>query len=301
MTRTKGPMTQPRWVGFDMDECLGSFMSVWPYCDVLLKGMTAHDQDHLLTRIAQRLAGTHSHWLFRPNLRQLLDTLRKAEQTGAIAGCFILSNNGSACLVELVRRILNCYTGSSNNPTTGLFKAGWHRTAACRRGKTTKTWEQVVDCLTAAKLPAPKHIRDLLFYDDLDHVMATQIPHYVKVPPYFYTTPTATIFRDLKPVFQREGIPMERLMTVRQTAEEMESHDLAENHEIKMQPPTPAEIAGDIGVFMEGFRRFMETGKSTKRSRTANKKMKPTRRRLQSDARKITRRIHGKKGLWARY
>jgi hypothetical protein len=266
--------------------------------------MASQEQDRLLTRMAQRLSETRAHWLFRPDLRHLLDALQRAEKQGAIAGCFILSNNGSARLVELVRRMLNCYTGSATDPTRGLFKAGWHRGARCRGGRTTKTWEQVVACLKSAGLPPPLHVRDLLFYDDLVHVMAKEIPHYVQVPPYFHVTPTALVFRDLKPVFQQEGISAERIAEVVKSAETAEEQDMAEDRQLKMRPPTPAETAGDMGVFMSGFQRFLSATKTAKKATTktkrATRRHTPTSPTSLTHTKKSTRRA-ARTNLWRRY
>ena len=54
MSRSPGP----RWVGFDMDECLGSFMSLWPFTDVLPKHakMSADTKEEYLNAIARKLA-----------------------------------------------------------------------------------------------------------------------------------------------------------------------------------------------------------------------------------------------------
>lgn len=290
-------------MGFDMDECLGSFMSVWPYCDLLLDGMSRETQDRLITRMAQRLTETQkSHWLLRPDLRQLLDALAAAEKRGAIAGCFILSNNGSAKLVELVRRLLNCYTGSAADPTVGLFKAGWHRGARCRGGRITKTWSQVVACLTSAGFAPPISPSDLLFYDDLVHVMAKEIPHYVQVPPYYHVTPTALVFRDLKPVFQQEGVQAARLTEVQRSAETAETQDVAEDRELKLRPPTPAETAGDMGVFMLGFKRFLAVSPRTKKTRRVSGSVRRTRRNIVGKTKAVkTSKKATADTLWKRY
>lgn len=259
-----------RWVGFDMDECLGSFMSLWSYCDILLKQLDAQTQDRLLTAMARRISETHGHWLFRPDLQKLLNALRRAHDSHQITGCFILSNNGSAGLVELVRRILNVRTGSVEDPRTGLFYAGWHRFAPCRANRVSKTFEGVKACLRSAGLPGPTTVGDLLFYDDLEHVMHKEIPHYVQVPAYFHTTPHRLVFRDLKPIFQREGIPKDLVDRAFAEGETAETADLREDRDLIPRPPSASETAEHMSVFMEGFRRFMEARRTpahTRRSR----------------------------------
>jgi hypothetical protein len=297
-----------------MDECLGSFMSLWSYCDILLKQLDAGTQDRLLTAMAKRIATTHGHWLFRPDLQKLLNALHQAHVRHQITGCFILSNNGSAGLVELVRRILNVRTGSVGDPRTGLFYAGWHRTAPCRANRISKSFEGVKACLRSVGLPGPTTTSDLLFYDDLEHVMQKEIPHYVQVPAYFNTTPHRLVFQDLKPIFQREGVPKDLVDRAFAEGEAAETADLREDRDLIPRPPSANETAEHMSVFMEGFRRFMAARRlptGTRRQKTGT--MKHTRRHVKTSTHpntpthplakspSTTKSPPLKKGIWSRY
>jgi hypothetical protein len=278
-------------------------MSLWSYCDTLLDQLDTGTQDRLLTAMSQRITETHSHWLFRPELQTLLNLLKKAHHAHAITGCFILSNNGSARLVELIRRCLNVRTGSVANPKRGLFVAGWHRTAACRGGKVSKSFEGVIHCLQSVGLPPPSTHADLLFYDDLDHVMSREIPHYVRVPAYYFTTPHRLVFKDLKPIFQRESVPQDLVERAFADGEAAETADLREDPELIPRPPSPGETAMHMSVFVDGFRRFIASGASTSKTRRHTHSKQRTRKTQMVGKTAAVKTAAAKttKSIWRRY
>ena len=181
-----------RWVGFDMDECLGSFMSLWAFCELIPKYIAPSERSAFLNALADRVLNSSRLWVFRPGLDPLWRALAEAQSRGQIVGCFILSNNGSADLVELLRRMLNMKARTHARTPGGampLFLAAWNRYSSCRGGRRIKEFDQIQRCLASEGLPTMSRVQDLLFYDDLEHVLQRQIPHYVRVRPYFNSTP----------------------------------------------------------------------------------------------------------------
>ncbi len=240
MLETLFPMNRTAWVGFDMDECLGSFMPLWPFVE-LLPGdarMSNLQRQAYLEAVARRIAEQPLQ-LFRPGIPELVRKLRAAQRAGNITGCFILTNNGSKELAEVVRMALNhMATGSTNNtnntnnsynsynsnkPNTNLplFPVLWYRYSPCRQGareNPRKDWATIQACLAASGLPTLSHPSDLLFYDDQEHVLASEIPGYVRVPVYAVDTPPELVAHTLRPVFQQQGIATDVQQRVLQEA-----------------------------------------------------------------------------------
>jgi hypothetical protein len=191
-----------RWVGFDMDECLGSFMPLWSFVE-LPKKVHVNTSEYIAA-IAKRI-GEKPLQLFRPRIPELVRKLKSAQQNGRIAGCFILTNNGSKELAETVRLALNHMAG------TNLFRVAWHRYSPCRQRSENprKDWDTIQACLRASGLPTMSHRSDLLYYDDQEHVLASEIPQYVLVPEYLVETPANLVYHTIKPVLQRFGISTE--------------------------------------------------------------------------------------------
>jgi hypothetical protein len=271
-------MRSARWVGFDVDECLGSFMPLWSYVQYLPNAKA----DAMLTQIAQRLSDVNSLWLFRPGLDSILAALLQAQKGGKITGCFLLSNNASARLIECIRRYLNdrawkittrlySATERPGNAKT-LFWYGWHRTAACRNRSEVKSWETIQHCLKSVHAPLPTSHRDVLFFDDMSHKLQQEIPHYIQVPPYENVTPHALVFREIKGLFQNEGIP------TRDVYEDGESYERQNESPTTLRPPKQ----DDSHLFLEGIQQFLEDspsiGGNRKKTRRTSKKGKLTRR-----------------------
>jgi hypothetical protein len=196
-----------KWVGFDMDECLGSFMPLWPFCELIPEkmGMSDNECNAYLSAIAQRLANTTDLRIFRPGLRALLTALVKAKQAKQIAGCFLLTNNGSWELAEVVRQTLNHMAAHE------LFVVAWDRYSPCRDGTENpkKDLVTIQSCLAASGLPTLQSTTDLLFYDDQEHVLESEIPHYVRVAAYIHPTPVDLVYNRLKSILDRQEIPLQ--------------------------------------------------------------------------------------------
>lgn len=273
------PGKRVRWVGFDMDECIGSLMSVWPYCDYMLEHVPKEKRYAFLQEIAARLANANTAsriWIIRPELDAVLKRLGEAQQRREIVGCFILSNNASLRLVETVRLMMNIRTAKLTHSQRPLFLVGWHRTAPCRLRRTTKSWDMIQHCLKASGYPQITTRRDLLFYDDLSHVLQKEIPHYIQVPPYYYTTPHKRIHDVLQSLFAEFDLREPAITATIREADGMEKQEILSDRELVQSPP-PTESKKEMDVFLTGLEGFLQDGapsptRSTSSSPTPRKR-----------------------------
>lgn len=256
------PGKRVRWAGFDMDECIGSLMPVWPYCDYMLDHVPQQKRYSFLQEIATRLAAANAAsriWIIRPELDAVLKRLSEAQQRGEIVGCFILSNNASLRLVETVRLMLNIRVTKLTHNRNPLFLVGWHRTAPCRLRRTTKSWDMIQHCLKASGYPQITSKRDLLFYDDLSHLLQKEIPHYIQVPPYYYVTPHKRIHDVLQSMFAEFDLREPAVTATIREADGMEKQEILSDREL-MQVPPPAESKREMDVFLAGLDMFLQDG-----------------------------------------
>lgn len=273
--RTSGP----RWVGFDMDECLGSFMSLWPFCDKIHEFVNlGENKTAYLSAVAKRLAFSDRVWLLRPDLDPLLAALVQAKQSGKITGCFILTNNASEEITEVVRQMLNyrAQAISGRTSSSSLISVYWTRESPCRKrhGLLTKSIHAVQDCLASSGLPTMNRVNDLLFYDDYSgHVLSKEIPHYVTVKAYNHYTPVDLIFLELKGVMARFGIPKDVSDYVLKLAQTLEDKDLKSDKALIQRPPSAAEIPAFS--LLQGFAHFLQ-GSPIGKTKGATKATKAT-------------------------
>jgi hypothetical protein len=274
----------PRWVGFDVDECLGSFMPLWPYVDFLLERIPRQNKEPLFQEMVRRISDANTAgriWIFRSGLDPLLMDLYTAFQKHQIVGCFLLSNNASKSLIEMVRRMLNYRIQKLTGQSTHLFVTGWHRSAPSRRGDETKNFTLIQRSLHHAKLPKLLDRADLLFFDDIDHVLQGEIQHYVKVPPYVYVTPHMNVFRVLQSLFTEYEVPKHLLEEAIKQGDLFEQQDHKDRFYKFVSPPGNL----DTSVFRKGFQAFLRGTLGDSKTR-----------RIQSKKRKQTR-----KSIWKRY
>ncbi len=278
----KTALSGPRWVGFDMDECLGSFMGLWPFTDLLPDQAEFSPQTRIsyISAIAQRLAQNSQVWFFRPQLGPLLEAMRAAKERGQIAGCFILTNNGSAAITECVRQMLNIRAGSE------LFIVGWNRYTPCRRkvgSILTKNVQCVQECLRASGLPTLSHpASDLLYFDDMPtHALANEIPRdrYITVKPYFHYTPVEIVQNELRGVFQQFGIGQDVLGRVMKEGLSQEAADLRGDADIIRNRPTSVESFSLLGAFQNFLHTSLATLATAATATSATASKSATRRR----------------------
>jgi hypothetical protein len=273
---------KPRWIGFDVDECLGSFMPLWPYVDFLLERIPKHKREPLLNEMVKRISDANTAgriWVFRPGLDSLLMDLQTALDKHQIMGCFLLSNNASKPLIEAVRRMLNYRIQRLTGNPTNLFAIGWHRTAPSRKGDETKNWGLIQRSLHHAKLPKLLDKADLLFFDDIDHVLRGEIQHYAKVPPYVYVTPHSNVFRVLQSLFTEQEVPKHLQDAAVKQGDLFEQQDHRDRFYKFVSPPGGL----DTSLFRRSVQSFLRgsIGFQTRRiSHSQHKKRKQTRKSI---------------------
>lgn len=184
-------MTSVRWVGFDMDECIGSVMPLFYF----VESMDLAD----MLRIADALIVSEERgvtWLIRPALREILLLLGRTYFAKQIQGAFILSNNGSELLVNFMAVLLNRWIRYlfqlSEDPLVfvmGVSASSSVRLALGDKMTYVKSFDVVQHCLGSYGFPPCSSPSDLLFFDDQPHVLANEIPHYCRVRAYHNQTP----------------------------------------------------------------------------------------------------------------
>ncbi len=277
-----------RWIGFDMDECLGSVMCLWAYSDYLIPRLPHSMQTRVLEKIAREIAfrafePNQKTWIFRPDLDSILEFIIRAYNEKQITGCFILSNNNGKYLVELVRLVMN-YRCLKLGGQVSMFKAGWHRSAPCRKGSMKKSWDIIQHCLTYSKLPTMSSPNDLLFYDDMLHVLSSEIPNYVQVTPYFNYTPYEQVFEQLEPVLKSAGVPVHLIEKTLQYAKMIENQDLLTNEDLRMKTPEP-EDNNLMRIFMKGLEKFLvhKKRKTVRRINVGSKRFRQKRKTFRAE------------------
>jgi len=266
--------TRMRWVGFDMDECIGSVMPLYAFI-TRLPGLYSEARPDepaeaawtLLQRALVRSELSGKTWLLRPALIDALDMVYKAWRAGKIQGAFIYSNNGSERLVRFVGFLLNGILAAKHKErNTRLFQMGVHLKAPCRtRGSTDKTFADIQACLTAHGLPQASSADDLLFFDDLTHVLTREIPHYVQVRPYMNQTSVYSLLEVLD--FFRPIVGETAFKAVFMEAARDQMDDMERDGQKILVPPTVDEMRADSAMFNDAFRRFFRVAQGGGRTR----------------------------------
>lgn len=226
-----------KWIGFDMDECLGTLYPLYAYCEELMNLLQDDfTRNSLYIDIIDILSEqifihkNHNLWIFRPNFDIVLDMLIEAYKNQQITGCFILSNNGSSSLVSTAQLLLNTAVAKkTGNLITNLFHEAWSAKASCRKNSFVKSWNVTQSCLKSANLPTMENPKtDLLFFDDKLHPLLKKElgSHFIQVSPYFNYTPYQNVFSILKPLFDKHNISNDQRQHLKTYAEAIEKEDM---------------------------------------------------------------------------
>ena len=253
-----------RWVGFDMDECIGSLMPLYTFVTELPEFAKEEKPDqvwNILIHALVRSELSRKTWLIRPALIGSLNILYEAWVAGKIQGAFVYSNNGSDRLVRFVASLLNGFITTIHRPRNArLFQMAVSLKTPCRtRGSTDKTFADIQACLEAHGLPPASSPADLLFFDDLEHVLAGEITHYVKVRPYSNYTSVYTLLEVLD--FFKPIVGEAEFQIIAENAARDQMADLkARENMYVLEPPTSAERREDTAMFRDAFARFFRAG-----------------------------------------
>ena len=184
-------MASVRWVGFDMDECIGSVMPLFYFVESMDLADMLRVADALI--VSEERGAT---WLIRPALREILLLLGRTYFAKQIQGAFILSNNSSELLVNFIAVLLNRWIRHlfqlAEDPLVfvmGISASSSVRLALGEEMTYVKSFDVVQHCLGSYGFPPCSSPSDLLFFDDQPHVLAGEIPHYCRVRAYHNQTP----------------------------------------------------------------------------------------------------------------
>ena len=241
----------PKWVGFDMDECIGSVMPLYAFVSGL-ENKHIPDLLRALYKCERRL----TTWLIRPAIYDALRMLYRAWQRGAVAGAFIFSNNGSQSLVTFISAYLNSWMASTFDDPSAvrIFQMAVYRGSPLRSPHSLiKSYKEIQGALTLQGLPLLNGPQDLLFFDDLDHVLMEEIPNYVKVRPYMNLCPLDNVIKGLTEFGTKIGADEWKKRVDR--ARSYEKTD--RGPEYLTTPPTVEMNSADRTVFQNAFRRFL--------------------------------------------
>lgn len=175
-----------KWIGFDMDDCLANVTPAYHFVK-----MYGAEKAAALLLESDRIGQT---WLLRSGIQLIVDEVSTAVSTGKVYGAFLYSNNGSQEMVDFVREMLNLMSAGVRP-----FKVGFHRGFAARSGGKVKTYEDLCNCLHILDLPLPSSPDCLVFFDDKEQILASEIKLYRQVRRYKGYTPVQRIAEVLEP------------------------------------------------------------------------------------------------------
>ena len=252
-----------RWVGFDMDECIGSVM---PLYDFIHKLRGQEDFLQMCDSLYESEI-TGRTWLFRPAIFKALRLLWAAYDRGAIQGAFILSNNSSDALVQTVGIMLNVFIQRLVNKehATLVFQLAISMGSPCRAAfGDVKSYEVVQHSLSAHNLQPCTSPEHLLFFDDMSHVLQSQIPHYVRVPPYFNHIDVMIIADVLDPL----GEARDDWQSAVDGAKARQTRDVVaarlEDIAYILTPQETEQTEEDETMFRKAFQDFLGTGRPSR-------------------------------------
>lgn len=173
-------MGQIKWIGFDMDDCLANAIPAYRFVKAFGINKTAP------LFVNSETSG--QTWILRSGFQKIVDEVSKVVSNGSVYGAFLYSNNTSKVLVDFVRTLLNLMSNGVNP-----FKVGFHRKFVARTGNRIKTYEDICNCLHILDMPLPSTMKCLVFFDDSDHILSSEISLYKRVEPYRGYTPVQCI------------------------------------------------------------------------------------------------------------
>lgn len=196
-----------RWIGFDMDECIASAMSLYTFLTDIPMELSIEGQIQMYPRVMYAFASllfksemSEKTHILRPAMIDVLKKVWEAHRDKKIEGAFIFSNNGSKELVNFMGFFLNvCIWNTCDKSKPIVFKMCVWQGAPYRNGL-VKDYASIQTCLHKKGLKKCSSKKDLLFFDDLDHVLHYEIPHYIRVPPYENATDIDDVIQAVEPL-----------------------------------------------------------------------------------------------------
>jgi hypothetical protein len=267
-----------RWIGFDMDECIGSVMPLYAFVTKLPKAYAAAGNTDAVFEIMKNALylseNAKETWILRPAFYDALVMLYRAYTGGLISGAFIFSNNGSQELVDFMVYYCNGWMARKFNDFArpDIFKMGVCRGSSFRTpGSLVKSFSEIQGALAKSGLPLMETHRDLLFFDDMVHVLTGEIPGYIQVRPYLNLCPLERVVSALSELEHRIGSAA--WAAIVKLARHYASEDKSSHY--VYAAPTIKETLIDKILFQQAFLRFlgMRAGAYVKRQRTRKQKV----------------------------
>jgi hypothetical protein len=268
-----------RWVGFDMDECIGSVMPLYAFVTKLPKAYAAAgNTGNVFEDMKNALyfsENAKETWLIRPAFYDALSLLYRAYKGGMIYGAFIFSNNGSQELVDFLVYYCNGWMARKFHDLDrpSIFKMGVCRGSPLRSpGSLVKSYAEIQGALARKGLPLITAGSDLLFFDDMVHVLTSEIRDYVQVRPYVNLCPLDRVVSALSGLERNVGA--EAWAAIVKLARHYAVED-SSSHYAKI-PPTLKETIVDRIMFYQTLKNFLgmragALGKHTRKVRCARK------------------------------
>ena len=172
-----------RWIGFDLDECIGNLMPVSNFAKFI------SPESMIEALYPYEMCG--ETWLLRPGFAAVVTAVAAAYKDRKIWGAFLYSNNKRETTVQFARALLNKIAAESCGGVEP-FKGAFH----CHdpsRSSHDKNFADICNMLHCADLMPPTSTDDIVFFDDQIHPLVTEITHYYRVPKYESWTPVDKI------------------------------------------------------------------------------------------------------------
>ena len=257
-----------RWIGFDMDECIGSVMPLyWLLSN--MPGMVLKDNKYSVSLVRYHILKTlfqsessRRTWLMRSSMFPVLHGVFKAYEQNQIQGAFVFSNNGSQELVDFIGLFLNACMWQlfdMNNAKPMIFQMACCSQSPEREGYGyVKNFEVIQKSLLQNGLPPCSSKNDLLFFDDSVHELTKEIPNYVQVPAYFHLTDITSFSNALSPLsLYFNSYDWSYIVS---QSKHMFERDMARPDNRYIAKPQPIEESlRDTKVFMNGLNAFLNS------------------------------------------
>ena len=280
-------MASVRWVGFDMDECIGSVMPLFYFVESIDIADMIRAADVLIDS-----EESGSTWLIRPAMKEVLRLLGGAYFAKQIQGAFLLSNNGSELLVNFIAVLFNRWIRRifllSEEPmmfVMGVSASSSVRLALGAEMSYVKSFDVVQHCLGSYGFPPCSSPSDLLFFDDQPHVLAGEIPHYCRVRAYHNQTPVWRVQKALG-MFVPESVATVAAEAAHQADERDAIHRIARLTAPHLPfavsafaagggvalpfPATAEETEGDTRLMVNACLKFLAPRGGARRARSAS-------------------------------
>lgn len=219
-------------IGLDADEMLGYFSLLTQFGNIANVIFAEKDSRAFIRSFAHKLWEFETIGktrFFRPGISEFIRALARAKSTGAVKRVFILSNNPSKYMLDIVAEVINFFADPERKTAdlisnTDVFDLNYPMRLPFGGSKSIHA---IRKCLKMEDL-RPEHI---MFFDDIEQACSWQGCKFVLVKKYEYITPvyciTVTFFEEII----RTGIDIKAL--VRSGTYFMDSADLLANEIIK--------------------------------------------------------------------